>query len=213
MEFLKNFKDKVNEKLFIRDEEYDEDEEVTEQEEVQQQESFFDDEMSPPPYNNYSYSPTGGLNVPEYKYSSKSSSGSSDYSAPEYSFAKSAPKTTAPEFKVAASAPTEKKSGTIYNMNTVRPLNKFKLNSITLTDIYGAKDVALLMMEKDTIVIVNFSPLTDDQKLRAMDFLDGARCVTNAIFARLNENIIVFVPENVELRGDFQSQVDIDSMR
>ena len=98
-------------------------------------------------------------------------------------------------------------------MNNIRPVNKFKLNSITLTEIYGAKEVALLMMEKDTIIIVNFSPLTDDQKMRAMDFLDGARCVTNAIFARLNENIIVFVPENVELCGDFQSQVDLESIR
>ena len=51
----------------------------------------------------------------------------------------------------------------IYSMNNARPLNKFKLNSITLNDIYAAKDVALLMMEKDSILIVNFSPLRAPQ--------------------------------------------------
>lgn len=204
MDFLKNLKDKVNEKLFIRDEEYDEEEE---REEVgyysEQEEAAFESDITPPPYNSYSYSPTGGLNAPEYEFTKTSAP------APEFRFTKTNTSTSVPEFKASA----DKKSANIYNMNSVRPVNKFKLNSITLNDIYGAKDVALLMMEKDTILIVNFSPLTEEQKLRAMDFLDGARCVTNAIFARLNDNIIVFVPENVELRGDFQSQVDIESMR
>lgn len=208
MDFFKNFKDKVNEKLFIRDEDYIEDDEIeNEQSQMPEQhdEPLFDNDMTPPPYNSYSYSPTGGLNVPEYNYSKPNTASNT---ANEFKFTKtSAP---APEYKA---APADKKSGNIYNMNSIRHVNKFKLNSITLNEIYGAKDVALLMMEKDTIIIVNFSPLTEDQKLRAMDFLDGARCVTNAIFARLNENIIVFVPENVELCGDFQSQVDIESMR
>lgn len=194
MDFFKNFKDKVNEKLFANDEDYDEDEVNEEDYNEEHSEPMFEGDMAPPAYNSssYSYSPTGGLNAPEYNYSRSTTA-----SVPEYK----------------SSASTEKKSGNIYNMSSIRPMNKFKLNSITLNEIYGAKEVALLMMEKDTIIIVNFSPLSDDQKLRAMDFLDGARCVTNAIFARLNENIIVFVPENVELCGDFQSQVDIDSLR
>lgn len=192
MDFFKNIKDKVNERLFASDEEYDEEDVNEEEYGDADSEPMFDSELNPPAYNNYSYSPTGGLNAPEYDFGRKSSA-----SAPEYN----------------PGASSEKKGGTIYNMNNIRPANKFKLNSITLFEIYGAKEVALLMMEKDTIIIVNFSPLSDDQKLRAMDFLDGARCVTNAIFARLNENIIVFVPENVELCGDFQSQVDLDSIR
>lgn len=197
MDFFKNFKDKVNERLFANDEEYDEDEVNEEDYNEQPAEPMFDGDMAPPAYNstgnNYSYSPTGGLNAPEYGYSKISTT------------------TPAPEFSAAASG--DKKGGTIYSMNSIRPTNKFKLNSITLYEIYGAKEVALLMMEKDTIIIVNFSPLSDDQKRRAMDFLDGARCVTNAIFARLDENIIVFVPENVELCGDFQSQVDLESIK
>lgn len=205
MEFFKNLKDKVNDVLFVRDEEYDEDEEATEQQQPAQAEENLYEEMTPPPYNSYSYSPTGGLNAPEYDFSKSASTPP----VPEFKFTKPASAPVTPEFK----ATGDKKSANIYSMNTVRPMNKFKLNSITLNDIYAAKDVALLMMEKDTILIVNFSPLSENQKLRAMDFLDGARCVTNAIFARLNENIIVFVPENVELRGDFQSQVDFESMR
>lgn len=191
MDFFKNFKDKVNERLFANDEEYDEDDVNGEEYDEQSDEPMFDGEINPPPYNNYSYSPTGGMKAPEYNFSGKST-----VSPPAYN----------------SSASTESKGGTIYNMNSIRP-TKFKLNSITLYEIYGAKEVALLMMEKDTIIIVNFSPLSENQKLRAMDFLDGAKCVTNAILAKLNENIIVFVPENVELCGDFQSQVDIDSLR
>ena len=207
MDFFKNLKDKVNDVLFVRDEEYDEDEEMLEQEyPAQPAEQPLYEEMTPPPYNNYSYSPTGGLGVPEYEFSKAKTTTNP---TPEFKFTKPASTASVPEYKIQS----DKKSANIYSMNTVRAANKFKLNSITLNDIYAAKDVALLMMEKDSILLVNFSPLTENQKLRAMDFLDGARCVTNAIFARLNENIIVFVPENVELRGDFQSQVDLESIR
>lgn len=191
MDFFKNFKDKVNERLFANDEDYDEDEVNEEDYAEEPSEPVFDGGMEPPAYNSYSYSPTGGLNAPEYSFGKSSASATPDFS----------------------SASQDKKGGTIYSMSSMRPVNKFKLNSVTLHEIYGAKEVALLMMEKDTIIIVNFSPLSNDQKLRAMDFLDGARCVTNAIFARLDENIIVFVPENVELCGDFQSQVDLDSIK
>lgn len=200
MDFLKNFKDKVNERLFASDEDYDEDEVNEEDYAEEPSEPVFDNGMEPPAYNSYSYSPTGGLNAPEYNYGKSSASSSAGFTA-------------ASSVNNFSSASTDKKGGTIYSMSNMRPVNKFKLNSVTLHEIYGAKEVALLMMEKDTIIIVNFSPLSDEQKLRAMDFLDGARCVTNAIFARLDENIIVFVPENVELCGDFQSQVDLDSIK
>ncbi len=211
MDFFKNFKDKVNERLFASDEEYDEDDvNDGDYDDEQSDEPMFDGELNPPSYSNYSsnytaknytnsfnsnkysYSPTGGMNAPEYDFGKKTTA-----SVPEYN----------------PSASGEKKAGNIYSMNSMRPATKFKLNSITLYEIYGAKEVALLMMEKDTIIIVNFSPLSENQKLRAMDFLDGAKCVTNAILAKLNENIVVFVPESVELCGDFQSQVDIDSLK
>ena len=194
MDFFKNFKEKMNERLFASDEEYNE-EENNDQDynDENEGESMFDGEVNPPEYNSY-YSPTGGMKAPEYDFSSR-------------------PTTSVPEYNPSAfSATADKKIGNIYSMNTVKP-PKFKLNSITLTEIYGAKEVAMLMVEKDTIIIVNFSPLSPEDKLRAMDFLDGARCVTNAIFAKLNDHIVVFVPENVELCGDFESQVDFESMR
>lgn len=190
MAIFKNFKDKFNERFFANDEEYVEDEVNREDYEEEGSQQVFDGGMNPPDYNDYSYSPTSGMNPPEYNFSRKST-----FSPPEYD----KPFTT------------EKKGGTIYSMNNIRPATKFKLNSITLYEIYGAKEVALLMMEKDTIIIVNFSALPEKDKMRAMDFLDGAKCVTKAILAKLNENIFVFVPENVELQGDFESQVDLGS--
>ncbi len=215
MGFFGNLKDKAIDKFFVRDEEYDKEEETNEvgyaAENAEEPESA--DGITPPPYNNsYSYSPTGGLDAPEYEFSSNNSSNqASEFrfaKATAFSSASSPASAPAPEFKFSG----DKKSANIYSMNSVRPLSKFKLNCITLKDIYGSKDVALLMMEKDTIILVDFSLLDEEQKLRAMDFIDGAKCVTNAIFGRLNEDIIVFVPENVELRGDFQSQVDFDSI-
>ncbi len=194
MNFFKNLKNKVDERLFASDEDYDEDEVNKEDYKNDSgKESMFEGEVNPPEYNNYSYSPTASMNAPEYKSEKKSN-------------------ITPPEYNPSAFS-GEKKGGTIYNMSSLRPTNKFKLNSITLHEIYGAKEVALLMMEKDTIIIVNFAPLPEAQKRRAMDFLDGARCITNAIFAKLSENIFVFVPENVELQGDFESQVDLSSIR
>ncbi len=213
MDFFKNFKDKMSERLFASDEEYSEDDAPDQDydEENEDGESMFDGEINPPEYNGY-YSPTGGMKAPEYDFSARNTQGYS--SAPSYSSASSyssAP--TPPDYSSTVFSSGEKKGGTIYSMNNIRPANKFKLSSITLTEIYGAKEVAMLMMEKDTIIIVNFTPLSPENKLRAMDFLDGARCVTNAIFAKLNDHIVVFVPENVELKGDFESQVDFESLR
>ncbi|MBE6773501.1 MAG: cell division protein SepF [Ruminococcaceae bacterium] len=196
MDFFKNFKEKMTERLFANDEEYNE-EETNDQDynsDDPNGDSMFEGEVNPPEYNSY-YSPTGGMKAPEYDFSSRPASTVPDYNPTAFS-----------------SASADKKVGTIYSMNSVKP-PKFKLSSITLTEIYGAKEVAMLMMEKDTIIIVNFTPLSPEDKLRAMDFLDGARCVTNAIFAKLNDHIVVFVPENVELCGDFESQVDFESIR
>ena len=57
MDFLKNFKDKVNERLFASDEEYDDDE-VNEEDydEDQNDEPMFDGEINPPAYNSYNNS-------------------------------------------------------------------------------------------------------------------------------------------------------------
>lgn len=212
MDFFKNFKDKVNERLFLNDEEYEEeyDEEEVNREDFSEKpaEPMFEGDMTPPAYNSYSYSPTGGLEAPEYAFGKTAGPSTTYTSGPSTTFTGPS---SMPDFTTPPAS--SKKGGTIYDMPGIRPTHKFKLTSITLHEIYGAKEVALLMMEKDTIIIVNFSELSEAQKLRAMDFLDGARCVTNAIFARLNENIIVFVPENVELCGDFQSQVDLESIK
>jgi len=130
MGFFTNFKDKVNEKLFIRDEEYDREEtsdEVGYGAEAEE-DSADNDEITPPPYNSYSYSPTGGLDAPEYEFSSNSSYDQT----PEFKFTKAT--APAPEYK----APTEKKGANIYNMNSVRAFNKFKLNSSYYKNIlYG----------------------------------------------------------------------------
>lgn len=212
MSLFKKIKDKAIDKFFDKVEENDRDnvnDEVGYSAEDGYGEQEADNEYAPPPYDGYSYSPTGGMDTPEYQ----SSAGNSYASASEFRFSRPAefshtPVQT-PEFKPAG----DRKSANIYSMNSVRALNKFKLNSITLKDIYGSKDVALLMMEKDTIILVDFSMLDEEQKVRAMDFIDGAKCVTKSVFGRLNDDIVVFVPENVELQGDFQSQLDFDSIQ
>ena len=223
-------KDKFIDKFFIRGEEYDSDpatdENTAEQQEEEQEDSSYEDEFTPPPYN---YSPTEGFEPPEYRYSGSSRSSAGNSSASANSSRGSARSSfTPPAFSAsntfrfnaeanstpnASGASTERKTTNIYSMSSIRPVNKFKLNSITLSDVYGAKDVALMMMEKDSIIIVSFCDLTEKQKKRATDFLDGARCVTKSMFARLNDNVLVFAPENVELCGDFESQLDFDSIR
>lgn len=101
----------------------------------------------------------------------------------------------------------------IYNMNSAKPRSstgsKFKLTFISLHDIYDAKNVANLMMERNTIVVVNLSLLSEDQSKRAMDFLDGAKYVTKSVFARFTESICAFIPSDIELHGDFYNQVEL----
>ena len=87
--------------------------------------------------------------------------------------------------------------------------SKFRLTFISLHDIYDAKNVANLMMEKNAIVVVNLSLLNEEQSKRAMDFLDGAKYVTKCVFARFTESICAFIPSDIELHGDFYNQVEL----
>lgn len=191
MGFVKNFKDKINEHFVSND--YDEFESAISDEDFEDAASEENDASiydSEPESSSHSFTAQQGINVPEYAFEPK----------------------TAAKKKAEAPQPVAKsgQNANIYNFNS-RPANKFKLNSILLRDIYDAKNVAALMVEKDTIVVVNLSCLSDDQKVRAMDFLDGAKFVTKSVFVRFAENICAFVPESVELFGDFFSQVDLDS--
>ncbi len=99
----------------------------------------------------------------------------------------------------------------IYDMNSSKSRggSKFKLTFISLHDIYDAKNVANLMMERNAIVVVNLSLLSEDQSKRAMDFLDGAKYVTKSVFARFTESICAFIPSDIELHGDFYNQVEL----
>ena len=95
------------------------------------------------------------------------------------------------------------------NSTKSRSGSKFKLTFISLHDIYDAKNVANLMMDRNTIVVVNLSLLSEDQSKRAMDFLDGAKYVTKSVFARFTESICAFIPSDIELHGDFYNQVEL----
>ena len=153
---------------------------------------IFDDEDEIPvtPLSPFSYSPTAAL--PDFD------SADNDDFAPLRSFEDVSSATTA-------------KTGNIYDMNAskLRSNSKFKLTFISLHDIYDAKNVANLMMDKNTIVVVNLSLLSEDQSKRAMDFLDGAKYVTKSVFARFTESICAFIPSDIELHGDFYNQVEL----
>ncbi len=187
MGFVKNLKSKFEEH-FIPDENQIEDDEY---EAYEDSDEYEDSENVFSSNDSYSYSPESALNPPEYvRYGNT-------------------PKSSFREEKV--SADKHAKSN-IYNMNSVKPQNKFKLNFIALHDIYDAKNVANLMIDQNAMVVVNLGLLSDEQKRRAMDFLDGAKYVTNSIFTRFTENICAFLPEGVELHGDFYGQVEIDTL-
>ena len=151
---------------------------------------IFDDEEETPvtPLSSFSYSPTAAL--PDF------SNEKNDF-IPLKSF----------EEVATSSAP----ASNIYDMNSTksRSGSKFKLTFISLHDIYDAKNVANLMMERNTIVVVNLSLLSEEQSKRAMDFLDGAKYVTKSVFARFTESICAFIPSDIELHGDFYNQVEL----
>ena len=87
--------------------------------------------------------------------------------------------------------------------------SKHKLTFIALHDFYDAKNVANLMIEKHTIIIVNLALLREDHAKRAMDFLDGVKYVTKSVFVRFSDSMCAFIPEDIELHGDFYNQVEL----
>lgn len=212
MDFVKNLKAKLGEhNIFSADNNAVSDDDYVaadSQDYYDEDYDGYDDNGDMTDYDDYStptFTAEDGLGAPEYN---SYDSGKKSYSAKPKQAA-SAPKAS---YSSSASS-AAKHAGNIYNMNTVKQQNKYKLNSILLRDIYDAKNVASLMIDKDTIVVVNLSLLTDSQKIRAMDFLDGVKYVTKSVFARFTENICTFVPEGVELYGDFFSQIDIESFK
>ena len=110
------------------------------------------------------------------------------------------------EFKRKAS----KSGANIYNMNSApKAAPKFRLYFLSLNDMYDAKNVADKIIDKNTIVIINLSNLADEQRVRAMDFLDGAKYVAKCIYTQLTEDVYAYIPGDVELHGDFLDQVDL----
>lgn len=157
---------------------------------------IFDDEDDTPASSDVKYSPTGAL-----EFSSRSTT-------PTFSFGEKKTSSSTQTFNSAPKANTTP----LYDINSARAYQpKFKLSFISLQDAYDAKNVANLMMAKDTIIVVNISNLEDDQRRRAMDFLDGAKYVSKTVFARFSETMCAFIPSDIELQGDFYGQVEIAS--
>lgn len=143
----------------------------------------------------------------------------SDFAAPSFSYSPTAalPKFDSVDddfpaikgFEEPAAATQVKSTSNLYDIKTAKPSSKYKLTFIALHDIYDARNVANLMMDKSSIVVVNISLLPDDQRKRAMDFLDGVKYVTKSVFARFTDTICAFLPADIELHGDFYNQVEL----
>ncbi len=191
MGFVKNIKSKFEEHFIPDERDYEDNDVEYEDEDGEYDEGGYYDESEEEPA--FGYSADSTITPPEY-----------------IKYGESAPKQKKTE-KVSYEPKAAKQTkGNIYNMGTAKPQTKFKLNFIALHDIYDAKNVANIMIDQNAMVVVNLGHLSDEQKRRAMDFLDGAKYVTNSIFTRFTENICAFLPESVELHGDFYGQVDLD---
>ena len=162
---------------------------------------FDEEETEAPSAGDIKYSPTGAL-----EFSGLGSSSTQSFNA---SASSQAAKSSAPQFNSAPKAAAQ--TPNLYDINAASKSPKFKLSFISLQDIYDVKNVAHLMMQKDTIIVVNISYLDDDLRRRAMDFLDGAKYVSKTVFARFSETMCAFIPANIELSGDFYGQVEIAS--
>ncbi len=164
---------------------------------------IFDEEETetPPTAGDIKYSPTGALEF--------SGLGSSSVQSFNSAASTQGAKPSATQFTAAPKAAAQ--TPNLYDIKTARTAPKFKLSFISLQDIYDVKNVAHLMMKKDTIIVVNISYLDDELKRRAMDFLDGAKYVSKTVFARFSETMCAFIPSDIELSGDFYGQVEIAS--
>ncbi len=195
MGFVKNIKSKFEEHFIPDEKGYDSsdveyEDEDDEYEYEGREEGYYDDEEEE---SAFGYSAESPITPPEY-----------------VKYGESAPKQKKAERASYEQKTAKQPKSNIYNMGTTKQQTKFKLNFIALHDIYDAKNVANIMIDQNAMVVVNLGLLSDEQKRRAMDFLDGAKYVTNSIFTRFTENICAFLPESVELHGDFYGQVDLD---
>ncbi len=184
MGIIQNFTSKAKEFLNRPAEDYAEDEYIDDEFMDKDEYDEFPEAPKYSPYGeDYSYTPAGSDDEPQYE--------------------------SYEEVKKEVKSKTSKRSANIYNMNSTQKFApKFSLYFLTLNDMYDAKNVADRIIDKNTLVIINLANLTDEQRIRAMDFLDGAKYVAKCIYTQLTEDVYAYIPGDVELHGDFLDQVD-----
>ncbi len=143
-----------------------------------------------------------------FKYSPTSAFGGGATPEPKAFSAPAPASSPAPFATVPAETPSQPK---LFDIKAAKK-PKFKLSFITLQDMYDAKNVANLMMDNDTIVVVNIDNLSQRDKRRAMDFLDGAKYVAKSVHVQFTETMYAYIPDDIELHGDFLDQVEISSL-
>lgn len=81
-----------------------------------------------------------------------------------------------------------------------------KVLYFTLDGPEDARNVADAMMKKDSIILAEFSKLSDLDIARVLSFIDGVRYICKAQIEQI-ESCQLIVPDFIELSGDFYSQV------
>lgn len=99
--------------------------------------------------------------------------------------------------------------GNIYRMDPTYNKTPQTISKVLYFSLEGpedARNVADAMMKKDSIILAEFSKLSELDVARVLSFIDGVRYICKAQIEQL-ESFQLIVPEFIQLSGDFYSQV------
>lgn len=92
------------------------------------------------------------------------------------------------------------------------PSQKFKFSIIKFEKIENAVIAADQMLAGDTVTLIDLHDMPEAMTKRVIDFLDGVRYTCNAQIEAIADLTYVILPETVELKKDFSSQVDTEGL-
>lgn len=103
----------------------------------------------------------------------------------------------------------KQEGGNIYRMDPTYNKPSQTISKVLYFSLDGpedARNVADAMMKKDSIILAEFSKLSELDVARVLSFIDGVRYICKAQIEQL-ESFQLIVPEFIQLSGDFYSQV------
>ncbi|MDI6602198.1 MAG: cell division protein SepF [Thermoanaerobacteraceae bacterium] len=90
-------------------------------------------------------------------------------------------------------------------------LHKYSRSKIVVASIHEFDDVIKVCdnLKQKKVLLVNLEKLSHEESRRVLDFISGACYALDGNIQKIDTNIFVLCPDNIEITGDFEPEEKI----